>query len=38
VNAILSRGIPMWRRIPYIYLIAVLIGGTPILLSSNFGQ
>lgn len=38
VNAILSKGIPMWRRIPYIYLIAVLIGGTPILLSSNFGQ
>lgn len=38
VTAILSKGIPMWRRIPYIYLIAVIIGGTPILLSSNFGQ
>jgi len=38
VTILLSKGIPMWRRIPYIYLIAVLIGGTPILLSSNFGQ
>ena len=38
VTILLSKGIPMWRRIPYIYLIAVLIGGTPILFSSNFGQ
>ena len=38
VTAILSKGIPIWRRIPYIYLIAALIAGTPILLSSTFGQ
>ena len=38
VTILLSKGIPMWRRIPYIYLIVVLIGGTPFLLSSTFGQ
>lgn len=37
VTILLSKGIPMWRRIPYIYLIAALISGTPILFSSNFG-
>ena len=38
VTILLSKGIPMWRRIPYIYLIVVLISGTPVLLSSTFGQ
>lgn len=34
----LSKGIPMWRRIPYIYLVAVLIGGTAIWLWTGFGN
>lgn len=34
----LSRGIPMWRRIPYIYLVAALIGGTAIWLWTGFGN
>ena len=38
VTTIFSKGIPLWRRIPYIYLIAVLIGGTSILLNSDFGR
>lgn len=33
-----STGIPWWRRIPYIYLIAVLIGGTAIWLWTGFGN
>ena len=34
----LSREMPLWRRIPYIYFIAGLISGIPIMLSENFGQ
>lgn len=34
----ISREIVFWRRIPYIYVIAALISGIPILLSKNFGQ
>jgi len=33
-----SKGIPLWRRIPYIYLITVLIGGTAIWLWTGFGN
>ncbi len=33
-----SKGIPLWRRIPYIYLVAVLIGGTAIWLWTGFGN
>ena len=38
VTIILSAKIPMWKRIPYIYIFAMLISGTPVLLSGNFGQ
>lgn len=34
----LSKGIPLWRRIPYVYFIAVLIGGTAIWLWTGFGN
>jgi hypothetical protein len=34
----LSRGIPLWRRIPYVYFIAALIGGTAIWLWTGFGN
>lgn len=34
----LSKGIPLWRRVPYIYLAAVLIGGTAIWLWTGFGN
>jgi hypothetical protein len=33
-----SKKIPLWRRIPYIYLIAVLISGTAIWLWTGFGN
>ena len=33
-----SKGIPLWRRIPYIYLVAVLISGTAIWLWTGLGN
>jgi len=33
-----SKGIPLWRRIPCVYFIAVLIGGTAIWLWTGFGN
>ncbi len=38
VTIIFSKGIPLWRRIPYVYFIAVLIGGTAIWLWTGFGN
>ena len=38
VTIILSKGIPLWRRIPYVYFVAVLIGGTAIWLWTGFGN
>ncbi|MCV0410147.1 hypothetical protein [Nitrosopumilus sp.] len=38
ITTIFSKGIPLWRRIPYIYFIAVLIGGTAIWLWTGFGN
>ncbi len=34
----ISRQIVFWRRIPYIYIIAALISGIPLMLNENFGQ
>ena len=34
---LLSKDIPLYRRIPYIYLLAALISGTPLLFNSRFG-
>lgn len=33
-----TRNVPLWRRLPYIYLIMVLVSGTPMLLNENFGN
>ena len=38
ITIILSKGIPLWRRIPYVYFIAVLISGTAIWLWTGFGN
>ena len=37
INYMFTKDIPLWRRIPYIYLLAAIISGTPILLNENFG-
>jgi len=37
INYIFTKDIPLWRRIPYIYLLAAIISGTPMLLNENFG-
>jgi len=37
-TAILSTKIPLWRRIPYIYFVAMLISGTPIFMNGDFGR
>ena len=34
----LSKEITLWRRVLYIYVIAAIISGIPIMLSENFGQ
>jgi len=33
-----TKDIPLWRRIPYIYLLAAIISGTPMILNENFGR
>ncbi len=38
VATLLSTQIPLWRRIPYIYLIAMFIAGTPIFMNGDFGR
>ncbi len=38
ITSVFFKDIPLWRRIPYIYFIGVLISGTPILLSEDFGR
>ena len=38
ISYVLSRDIPLWRRIPYVYLLAAIISGTPLLLNENFGR
>lgn len=37
-NYLFTKNIPLWRRIPYIYLLAAIVSGTPLLLSENFGR
>ena len=38
ISYVFSRDIPLWRRIPYVYLLAAIISGTPLLLNENFGR
>ena len=38
ITFLFSKDIPLFRRIPYIYLLAALISGTPLLLNSDFGR
>ena len=38
INYMFTKDIPLWRRIPYIYLLAAIISGTPMILNENFGQ
>lgn len=38
ITIVLSKGISIWRRVPYIYVISVLIAGTSIWLEPTFGQ
>ncbi|MDH3203346.1 MAG: hypothetical protein OEL81_01550 [Nitrosopumilus sp.] len=37
INYLFTKDIPLWRRIPYIYFLAAIISGTPLLLNENFG-
>lgn len=38
INYMFTKNIPLWRRIPYIYLLAAIVSGTPMLLNENFGR
>ena len=38
INYFFTKGISLWYRIPYIYLLAAIIFGTPMILNENFGQ
>jgi len=38
LNYMFTKNIPLWRRIPYIYLLAAIVSGTPLLLNENFGR
>ncbi len=38
IIVLMSKGISVWRRVPYIYAICVLIAGTPIWLEPTFGR
>jgi len=38
INYLFTKDIPLWRRIPYIYLLAAIISATPMILNENFGQ
>lgn len=38
LNYMFTKNIPLWRRIPYIYLLAAMVSGTPLLLNENFGR
>ena len=38
INYLFTKDIPLLRRIPYIYLLAAIISGTPMLLNENFGR
>lgn len=38
INYLFTKDIPLFRRIPYIYLLAAIISGTPMLLNSDFGR
>ena len=38
INYMFTKDIPLWRRIPYIYLLAAIISGTPMILNENFGR
>jgi len=38
INYMFTKDIPLYRRVPYIYLLAAMISGTPIIINENFGQ
>ncbi|MGY5146594.1 MAG: hypothetical protein ACW9W4_01135 [Candidatus Nitrosopumilus sp. bin_7KS] len=38
INYVFTKDIPLYRRIPYIYLLAAIISGTPLLLNEDFGR
>jgi len=38
INYLFTKNIPLYRRIPYIYFLAAIISGTPLLLNENFGR
>ena len=38
LNYVFTKNIPLWRRIPYIYFLAAIVSGTPLLLNENFGR
>jgi len=38
ITYLFTKDIPLWRRIPYIYLLAAIISATPMILNENFGQ
>ena len=37
ISVMLTKNISLYRRVPYIYLLAAIISGTPMLLNDNFG-
>ena len=37
ISVMLTKDISLYRRVPYIYLLAAIISGTPMLLNKNFG-
>ena len=38
INYMFTKDIPIWRRIPYIYVLAAIISITPMIFTENFGQ
>ena len=38
INYLYTKNIPLWRRLPYIYLSTAIVSGTPLLLNENFGR
>jgi len=38
LSFLLSKDVSLWRRILYIYVLAAIISGTPMILNENFGQ
>ena len=38
INYMFTKDIPLWRRIPYIYLLAAIISITPMIFNEGFGR